>query len=74
LPPLPPPSPIYQTGLFTYVDNEENKVLAVDFTHQSFWDKGGFDKLGAFNPWAGRWKAAPFQQELYLIFNVAVGE
>ena len=63
--------------LFTYLDTRDNVVLNVTFPTGGFWEKGGFDKMGAAgstnNPWAGRGKAAPFDQEFYLVLNVAVG-
>jgi len=46
-------------------------VLKVPFT-QDFFSRGQFP-AGTDNPWAGRGKGAPFDQEFYLIFNVAVG-
>lgn len=58
---------------YTYVDDEHNRVMSVDFG-QSFWDFGEFGNLpGVSNPWAGRPNAAPFDQGFYLIVNVAVG-
>jgi hypothetical protein len=48
------------------------QLLSVDFRSESFWQRGAYgDKLS--NPWAGRPNAAPFDQNFYLIFNVAVG-
>lgn len=55
--------------LYTYIDSDDNRILEVDFT-QPFFEKGGFS---GFNPWEGASTAAPFDQEFYLIFNVAVG-
>jgi hypothetical protein len=61
-----------EDGLYTYIDNDNNKLLSVDFRSESFWQRGAYgDKLS--NPWAGRPNAAPFDQNFYLIFNVAVG-
>ncbi|GFS12995.1 beta-1,3-glucan-binding protein [Elysia marginata] len=51
--------------LVTFVDNQE-----VMRTGANFWQKGGF---GGSNLWAGGEKMAPFDQEFYMIFNVAVG-
>ena len=31
-------------GLYTYIDTPDKKVLQVDFTKQSFWERGGFSK------------------------------
>jgi len=59
-----------EDGLYTYLDNDSNRILEVDFTDSSFFEKGGFE---GFNPWEGQGNAAPFDQEFYLILNVAVG-
>mgnify|MGYP000874438770 CR=1 FL=1 len=59
-------------GLYTYIDSESNKVLQLDFTKQSFWDRGQFPS-SLDNPWVDRLNAAPFDQEFYLILNLAVG-
>jgi len=40
---------------------------------RSFWEKGEFDSVGAYNPWSGSSNAAPFDQPFYIILNVAVG-
>ena len=56
--------------IFTYIDDESNVVLDVDTSSQDFWTKGGFT---GFNAWEGAGKNAPFDQEFYLILNVAVG-
>ncbi|KAK9762625.1 hypothetical protein K7432_011468 [Basidiobolus ranarum] len=50
---------------------DKKTILEVPF-NQTFWERGDFPK-GLNNPWAGRGKDAPFDQEFYLIFNVAVG-
>jgi hypothetical protein len=67
-----------ERGLYTYVDTEDNKVLKVDFTEESFAQRaaaGGKDL--SFNPWqystSSNPKAAPFDQQFFIIFNVAVG-
>lgn len=54
----------------TYIDSEDNVVLDVDTSSQSFWEKGGFK---TDNPWVGEPANAPFNRDFYLIFNVAVG-
>jgi len=59
-----------EEGLFTYIDDPGNKVLEVDFTEESFWERGGFT---GNNPWRGQPNAAPFNKDFYLILNVAVG-
>jgi len=59
------------TSLYTYIDQDSNRVLSVPFDN-SFWQKGGWSNTWD-NPWNGRGNAAPFDQQFYLIFNVAVG-
>ena len=62
-----------ETGLYTYIDDDANRILSVSFGSQSFWSRGGFTSSNLNNPWAERSNAAPFDQKFYLIFNVAVG-
>lgn len=62
-----------ENGITTYIDNTTNVVLKVDFTNQTNWQRGGYDKTHYDNPWAGRPNAAPFDQQYYVVFNVAVG-
>ncbi|CAO3684359.1 unnamed protein product [Rhizopus stolonifer] len=57
-------------GIRTYVDQET--VLEVDFD-KSAWERGGFDEKTTMNPWKGGDISAPFDQEFYLILNLAVG-
>ncbi|ORX67351.1 gram negative bacteria binding protein 2 [Basidiobolus meristosporus CBS 931.73] len=57
------------TSIKTSVDN--NQVLEVPIK-ESFWQRGNFPS-DFNNPWEGRGNDAPFDQEFYLIFNVAVG-
>lgn len=38
-----------------------------------FYELGGFANQGIPNPWAGHTKMAPFDQEFFLILNIAVG-
>lgn len=60
-------------GLYTYIDDESNKVLNLSF-NQSFFELGGWNRDPAINnPWTGQPNAAPFDQKFYLVFNVAVG-
>ncbi|KIV81625.1 hypothetical protein PV11_03796 [Exophiala sideris] len=68
-----------QKYLYTWVDNQLQQVLYVDFKKQDLWDRGHFQ--GQFengtlltNPWyiSGN-NNAPFDQKFYLILNVAVG-
>lgn len=63
--------------MYTYIDNENNKVLDLDFS-VSFWDranKAGFkwDVMKLFNPWSTSSNRAPFNQEFFLIICNAVG-
>ncbi|GFO26158.1 beta-1,3-glucan-binding protein-like [Plakobranchus ocellatus] len=56
------------------VDGQE--ILAVDPGTKGFWDFGEFEKNGQGkwdNPWAAGGRMAPFDQEFYIIMNVAVG-
>jgi beta-glucanase (GH16 family) len=61
--------------LYTYIDEDTkaNRVLYVDFTTQTFWEHGQFGKRKLHNPWEGRPNAAPFDQEFYILMNVATG-
>eukprot|EP00354_Favella_ehrenbergii_P003095 CAMPEP_0170456332 /NCGR_PEP_ID=MMETSP0123-20130129/4005_1 /TAXON_ID=182087 /ORGANISM="Favella ehrenbergii, Strain Fehren 1" /LENGTH=326 /DNA_ID=CAMNT_0010719781 /DNA_START=48 /DNA_END=1028 /DNA_ORIENTATION=+ len=56
----------------TYLDTPDNIILDVDTSTQSFWDLGGWANRD--NPWKHEKEInAPFNQEYYLILNVAVG-
>lgn len=57
-------------GLYTYVDDDANRVLQVSFADEGFWQRGEFTNTKFTNPWAGRPNAAPFDQKFYLIMNV----
>ena len=58
--------------IMTYIDSEDNVIMDIDTSRQSFWDKGNFGDR--FNPWQYEEDLnAPFNQEFYLILNVAVG-
>eukprot|EP00698_Gefionella_okellyi_P013256 TRINITY_DN3618_c0_g1_i2.p2 TRINITY_DN3618_c0_g1~~TRINITY_DN3618_c0_g1_i2.p2 ORF type:complete len:175 (+),score=26.36 TRINITY_DN3618_c0_g1_i2:589-1113(+) len=61
------------THLITYIDAESNVVLSVDTSSESFWQKGPWAQWIVDNPWRGRGNNAPFDQEFYLILNLAVG-
>ena len=58
--------------LYTYIDDPSNKVLEIDMTTQSFWERGNF-KPQYENPWRFSGKNAPFDTEFYIVLNVAVG-
>ena len=62
-----------EEGLYTYVNDEENRVLEVDFREQSMWERGGWTDSPYDNVWEGRGNGAPFDQHYYLILNLAVG-
>ena len=61
------------SGLYTYIDSDDNRLLTVDFTQHSFWQRGGWEHSSFANPWRGRNNSAPFDQSFYLVLNVAVG-
>ncbi|KAK3576707.1 hypothetical protein CHS0354_024321 [Potamilus streckersoni] len=54
---------------FTVDDDEVLNVAPAE----NFWKHGGLDTSGLENPWEGATKMAPFDQEFFLIMNVAVG-
>lgn len=64
---------------YTYVDDDTNRVLTVDFgkgtDEEGFWEKGHFEKMypGVENPWKGADVSAPYDQKFYIVMNVAVG-
>ncbi len=58
--------------LYTYLDTDSNKVLQVDHSSQSYWDKAGISDRS--NPWQySKNKHAPFDRPYYIILNLAVG-
>lgn len=70
--------------IVTYVNNRIHQVMYIPFTKEGFWQRGEFIKFNATeesNPWrpvekGGKTRhanAAPFDQEFYLLLNVAVG-
>ncbi|XP_003388466.2 PREDICTED: beta-1,3-glucan-binding protein-like [Amphimedon queenslandica] len=61
-----------ETYIGTYFDDESNVVLSVPI-NQSFWSRTGLSTTYWDNPWVGAGNNAPFDQEYYLIMNVAVG-
>lgn len=60
-----------ETYIGTYLDTEDQVVLSFPIK-QSFWELGGWGSTRN-NPWLGRGNNAPFDSEMYLIINVAVG-
>lgn len=54
-----------------HLQNNENLNNATKFIKDGYWNEGQFPSY-LNNPWKGR-KAAPFDQEFYLIINLAVG-
>lgn len=64
--------------LFTYIDTTLLQVLYWPF-EQPFWAQGNFpladrNGTGIVDPWAGTGRVqTPFDQEFYLVINVAVG-
>jgi len=62
-----------QKGFTFYLDDPSNVVLNVVVT-EPFWELGGWSSNPALNnPWVGGGPDAPFDQEYYLIINVACG-
>jgi len=61
-----------ENQLYTYIDDDSKKVLSLDFTQQSMWEKGQFPSSFA-NPWAGEPNSAPFNRDFFIVMNVAVG-
>ncbi|XP_057295319.1 beta-1,3-glucan-binding protein-like [Hydractinia symbiolongicarpus] len=55
------------------IDKEE--TLNVTMTDKGFWELGGFSERlkDISNPWSSGSNLAPFDQEFYIIMNVAVG-
>ena len=60
-----------QTYIGTYIDSESQVVLSHTLD-ETFWDLGGWG-TSRDNPWKDGSKNAPFDQEMYLIINLAVG-
>ena len=57
-------------SIITYIDDPSNIVLKVPLS--DFFSKGSFPP-GLDDPWPQDHPGAPFDQEFYLILNVAVG-
>ena len=54
--------------LYTYLDDDSNRVLTVNHGDQSYWQRSGIS--GRDNPWeTSPNKCAPFDTEFYLIIN-----
>lgn len=51
--------------IYTYVDDDSNKILDVKID-KSFWELGGWDDKKIHNPWEGRGKNAPFDQVCFV--------
>ncbi len=60
-----------ETYIGTYIDSESQAVFSHSID-KSFWDLGGWGN-SRDNPWQFGSKSAPFDQEMYLIINLAVG-
>ena len=61
-----------ETYIGTYFDTESNVVLSVPI-NESFWQLGGWPSPPWMNPWNGEPNNAPFNQQFYLLINLAVG-
>ncbi|KAJ9112880.1 hypothetical protein QFC19_000435 [Naganishia cerealis] len=68
--------------LWTYVDSRVNQIISLRFNKESFWSRGKFpstftngsDIVKLTNIWSkSEDNVAPFDQEFYLILNLAVG-
>ncbi len=57
----------------TYLDTEDNVVLSVDTSGQSFWSRGSWEGSTWDNPWIARGPNAPFDRRFYVVINLAVG-
>lgn len=62
-----------ETHMQTYIDEPSNVVLSVGTGPGSLWDQIGFNETTYANPYEGASPMAPFDQEFYIIMNVAVG-
>ena len=51
----------------------DNAPMGTIDVNKGFWDRGHFANKGAANPWKNAGKSAPFDQEFYFIFNLAIG-
>ena len=63
------------------VDNALKTTLDLNIAKESFWERGAFPQTAqngsteavVEDPWEGQPNAAPFDQEFYLIIDLAVG-
>lgn len=58
------------SSLTFFLDDEQIGVVNAD---DGFWKRAGFDQSGRDNPWKRGTLMAPFDQEFYIILNLAVG-
>ena len=69
----------HDNGLYTYVDDDSNRNLEVDWSSQSFYERGDWNpnNKGEKNIWTktgSALKGKPFvDEEFYIIINLAVG-
>ncbi|KAI9709914.1 MAG: hypothetical protein M1820_002991 [Bogoriella megaspora] len=64
--------------MFTYIDTRLLQVVYTAFAGESFWDRGKFppstqNGTRLASPWPSGNNIAPFDQDFYLILNLAVG-
>ncbi len=58
--------------IYTYVDIDSNRILEVNHSQQSYWQRSGI--TNRYNPWQySKNNCAPFDRPFYLILNLAVG-
>lgn len=53
------------------IDNQA--IGSITPPENGFWELGDFSETNMLNPWRGGSKMAPFDQEFYIIINLAVG-
>jgi len=59
------------TGFQFFIDN--NSMGTITPPTGGFWQLGEFDKSTYSNPWRAATKMAPFDQQFYILINLAVG-
>lgn len=52
--------------------NDDELVLEVP-VGEGFWARGGFESSGLENPWTKGTLMAPFDEEFFIVMNLAVG-